>query len=261
MVAVKAWWLGMIDQMDSTQRVDRVADLVSHLRQLIISGEIPPGSPLRQEDLAMSFDASRMPVREALRTLSAEGLVHLRPNRGAIVAPIDPDEMREIVEMREAAEVLAIRLAIPHLSNAQIDAAARIHRQIEDTDAKRFGQLNKAFHMALYSPSNRPRLMAHISALLDAAERYLQFALIPLDYVGTSADEHQAILGACYARDVDEAARLISDHILHAGKSLESYLRNRGADETAHPRRRPGNTTGARGVAQLLQPPGPRSVE
>ena len=224
--------------MDSRQRVDRVADLVSRLRQLIITGEIPPGSPLRQEELARSFDASRMPVREALRTLSAEGLVLLRPNRGAIVAPIDADEMREIVEMREAAEVLAIRLAIPHLSNAQIDAAARIHRQIGHkqigaSDERTFGQLNKAFHMTLYEPSARPRLLAHISALLDVAERYLQFALVRLDYVGTSAEEHRAILDACYARDGNAAARLISDHIVHAGKALEAYLRKRGADEMA----------------------------
>jgi len=219
--------------MDSRQRVDRVADLVSHLRQSIITGEIPPGSPLRQEELARFFEASRMPVREALRTLSVEGLVHLRPNRGAIVAPIDPDEMREIAEMREAAEVLAIRLAIPHLSNAQIDAAARIHRQIGDSDGRTFGQMNKAFHMTLYAPSTRPRLLAHISALLDVAERYLQFALVRLDYVGTSAEEHQAILEACYSRDVNAAARLISDHILHAGQALEAYLRKRGADEMA----------------------------
>jgi DNA-binding GntR family transcriptional regulator len=219
--------------MDSRQRVDRVEDIVSHLRQLIIAGEIPPGSPLRQEELARSFDASRMPVREALRTLSAEGLVHLRPNRGAIVAPIDPDEMREIAEMREAAEVLAIRLAIPHLSNAQIDAAARIHRQIGDADERTFGQLNKAFHMTLYAPSARPRLLAHVSALLDLAERYLQCALVRLDYVGTSAEEHQAILDACYRRDATVAARLISDHILHAGKALEAVLRKRGADAAA----------------------------
>lgn len=199
--------------------------LIDTLRSAIVAGDLSPGSILRQEELARTFSSSRMPIREALRTLAAEGLVLLQPNRGAVVAPINADELRENVEMREAAEVLAIRLAVPHLSNAQIDHAADIQRRIAETGTKDFGSLNKAFHMALYAPCARPRLLAHISSLHDVAERYLRFTLVELDYVSRSNGEHEAILQACYLRDADAAQLETSRHIVGAGRTLGDHLR------------------------------------
>lgn len=207
------------------QRGDRAQHVVDHIREAIITGTLPPGSALRQEELAATHASSRMPIREALRTLSAEGLVQLIPNRGAIVAPIDVEELRETYEMREAAESLAIRLSVPHLSNAQIDRAASIQKQIETAPPQDLGSLNKAFHCTLYAPAGRPRLMAHISSLHDIADRYLRFTLLHLDYIDRSTSEHQALLDACYRRDVEEAMRLTSTHIVEAGKTLETYLR------------------------------------
>ncbi|BCH22917.1 GntR family transcriptional regulator [Mesorhizobium sp. L-8-3] len=207
------------------QRGDRAQHVVNQIREAIITGALAPGSALRQEELAANYASSRMPIREALRTLSAEGLVQLIPNRGAIVAPIDIEELRENFEMREAAEVLAIRLAVPHLSNAQIDQAASIQKQIDTAPIQDFGPLNKAFHCTLYAPAGRPRLIAHIGSLHDIADRYLRFTLLHLDYNDRSSSEHEAILDACYRRDIEVAMRLTSTHILEAGKTLESYLR------------------------------------
>ena len=208
----------------SPKRGARTQHLVDTLRQEIISGHYPPGATLRQEELAEAFAASRMPVREALRTLDAEGLIQLQPNRGAVVAPIDVNELREITEMREAAETLAIRVALPHLSNARIDAAKAIQSEIETAPPEDFGALNKTFHCTLYEPAGRPRLLAHIRGLHDIAERYLRFTLSKLDYVERSSREHEAILNACYRRDTDNAEALTSRHILEAGKALEEFL-------------------------------------
>jgi DNA-binding GntR family transcriptional regulator len=211
--------------MKSLQRGDRAQHVVDQIREAIITGALAPGSPLRQEELAANHSSSRMPIREALRTLSAEGLVQLIPNRGAIVAPIDVAELRENFEMREAAECLAVRLSVPQLSNAQIDKAASIQKQIETAPVQNFGPLNKAFHCALYAPAGRPRLMAHISSLHDIADRYLRFTLLQLDYIDRSSSEHEALLDACYRRDIDEAMRLTASHIVEAGQTLETYLR------------------------------------
>lgn len=219
------------------KRGDRAQQIETQLRDAIITGALAPGSALRQEELAKTYSSSRMPIREALRTLSAEGLVQLVPNKGAIVAPIDADELRENFEMREAAETLAIRLAVPHLSNAHIDQAARIQKEIEAaSDGAGFGPLNKAFHTTLYQPANRPRLIAHIAGLHDIADRYLRFTLLHLDYVGRSSGEHDAILEACYRRDLDEAVRLTSAHIIEAGKTLERFLRDQPMQGGKRPR-------------------------
>jgi len=211
---------------EEKKRGDRALGLVQRIRQAIIAGDLPPGSALRQEELAATFASSRMPVREALRTLDAEGLVRLIPNRGAIVAPIDADELRENFEMREVSEVLAIRLALPHLSNAQIDRAARIQERIDHCDLAEFGPLNKAFHLTLYEPANRPRLIAHIGGLHDIADRYLRFTLAKLDYADRSAEQHAALLDACYRRDEAAAMALTAQHIVDAGQTLETYLRD-----------------------------------
>jgi len=203
---------------------DRAAALVKAIRAEIISGRLEPGSRLRQEELAKTYASSRMPVREALRTLNAEGLVHFHPNRGAAVASIDPLELRENYEMREVAEGLAIKLAVPRLSNVQIDKAAAVQDQIDSCDLEQFGSLNKEFHLALYEPCERPRLLAHISGLHDIAERYLRFTLTKFDYITRSSKEHRDLVEACYQRNVDLAVSITSSHIVEAGRTLERFL-------------------------------------
>jgi len=204
---------------------DQVAALVETLRAQIVSGELKPGEPLRQELLADRFATSRMPVREALRVLESEGLVVLVPHKGAAVAPLDPAELEEVYEMRVAAETLALRRAIPELSNAQIDRAERIQDRAEASGLREFGALNKAFHTMLYAPCGRPRLLAHIAALGDVADRYLTFTAGSLDYRDRSHGEHRALLAACRRRDEAAAVELLTRHISEAGETLLRYLR------------------------------------
>ena len=176
-------------------------------------------SRLRQEELAKAYASSRMPVREALRTLNVEGLVQFHPNRGAVVSPVDPFELHENYEMRDVSEGLAIRLAIPQLSNAQIDKAAAIQRQIDSCHIDEFGALNKEFHLTLYEPCRRPRLISHISTLHDIAERYLRFTIMTFNYYSRSSEEHRELVDSCYQRNVDRAVSITSSHIIEAGRT------------------------------------------
>lgn len=210
---------------------DQVAALTAELRAQIISGALRPGEPLRQELLADRFATSRMPIREALRVLEGEGLVVLVPHKGAAVAPLDPAELEEVYEMRVAAETLALRRAIPELSNAQIDRAGRIQDRAEASAMGEFGTLNKAFHMALYAPCGRPRLLAHVAGLIDVADRYLTFTAGSLDYRDRSHREHRDLLAACRARDEAAAADLLGRHIAEAGQTLLRYLRDLPAEQ------------------------------
>lgn len=206
------------------RRGGAVADIVSGLRHEIISGRLSPGSPLRQEHLAERFKASRMPVRDALRLLEGEGFVQLDPNRGARVAPISVDDVQEIFEMRVAAESLALRIALPELSNTQIDRAAAVQDRIERASASEYGRLNAAFHKTLYAPAARPRLLSHIDMLGQAANRYLSMTIATLDYASRSNAEHHDLLLACRKRDEDSAVSCLVMHIETAGKALVSSL-------------------------------------
>lgn len=197
------------------------------LRDEIVSGALKAGQPLRQERLAEAFETSRIPVREALRILESEGLVQLSPNKGACVAPLDIEAFREVYEMRAVLETLALRLAIPELTNRQIDHAAMIQEEAEASPPADFGALNKAFHMALYEPCARPRLLSQASGLNDIADRYLKLAATQLNYLDHSHREHHALLDACRRRDGTAACGILGRHIEDAGNTLYVLLSRR----------------------------------
>ncbi|TDK50009.1 GntR family transcriptional regulator [Antarcticimicrobium luteum] len=199
--------------------------IAAALRTDIIAGAFAPGTVLRQEELARRFHTSRMPVRDSLRILEQEGLVILATNRGARVAPLDAAGFREISEMRAVAEPLALKHAIPELTNRQLDQAEAILDQAETAAADRFGALNKAFHLALLAPCQRPRLLSHIAGLSDLNERYLHLAARELDYAARSHAEHRALLAACRDRDAERACGLLTAHIVSASEALLAALR------------------------------------
>ena len=116
-----------------------------------------------------------MPVREALWQLEALGYVTIEPNRRARVAPASRADFVEIFDMRLVAECLAIRRAIPELSNARVDRSEAIQKQMEGASGERFGALNGAFHMMLYRAAPQPRLLAHVAMLSNAADRPIPF--------------------------------------------------------------------------------------
>ncbi len=208
---------------DSTRGI-RAGEIANALRLEIVSGALPQDSELRQQALAVRFGVSRMPVREAMRMLEAEGFVVFHPNRSARVAPQSIDDLEEIYEMRIAAETLAIRLAIPELTNAQITRAQHIHEQMEIAEISETGTLNTSFHLALYTPCARPRLLAHIEALGRAADRYLRLTFSTLDYAAKSHEEHRELLKHCSARNHVAAQECLARHIGDAGRALADVM-------------------------------------
>lgn len=211
-------------QAGRERRGTEVGRIAEAIRAAILSGELPPGVPLRQENLAETHAASRMPVRDALRVLEGEGFVEMVPNRGARVASLDPVGFLEICEMRAALEPLAMRRAVPELSESWIDRVEAIQTEAEIAGIERFGELNAAFHTTLYQPAARPRLLAQIAVLHDLSDRYMRIAAVELDYLVRSHGEHREILAACRARDAERAASLVAAHITQAGDELLTRL-------------------------------------
>ena len=127
----------------------RVAD---HLRAEILGGGIGPGERVRQEDIAQRLGASRLPVREALRMLEAEGLVEHEANKGARVPRLGRHEVDVIYRMREELEPLALAESLPLLADAEIDRLGRLQDEIESgVDIARFLELDREFHLGTYS--------------------------------------------------------------------------------------------------------------
>ncbi len=202
----------------------RVADLVEDIRADIVTGAMAPGDTLVQEDLADRFGVSRMPVRDAIKHLQMLGFVTVEANKRARVAALSRADFLEIYDMRESAESLAVRSAIPHLSNAHIEAAESIQDRIEDVEPKNYGMLNMAFHMTLYRPSGRPRLLTHVEMLFNAADRYVSMVSAGSRLKTKANAEHRILLEHCRSRDTKAAEACVTTHIADAREALAQFF-------------------------------------
>lgn len=203
------------------------AELVADaIRGAIIDGTLQDNDALRQAELAEEFGVSRIPIREALIRLEAEGFVRIHSNAGARVSRLSHHEVREIYQIRTALEGLALRLAIPRLSADDLARARSALGTTEDRTANQgYGEWNAAFHMALYEPAQAPRLLNLIRQLHLQADRYLRLAYSRFgSYFEQSQREHRAILAACERREPDEAVSLLNDHLDWVRVHLEEHL-------------------------------------
>lgn len=207
-------------------RGDQAKMVAVTLRDEIISGQLAPGSSLGQDQLAERFGLSRMPIREALRLLEADGLVDLSPNRTAKVSALDVADMIDIFEMRVSLESLAIRHAVPLLTDMAIKAASDLQEKVAKAPQREFGDLNAQFHMSLYAPCGRRRLLASIQQLAGHSDRYLRLALTSPAQRRESDQEHEALIEACFQRDAEQAAQIVEMHIEKARSVLEVILKD-----------------------------------
>ena len=202
------------------------------LRRAISAGEMAPGFQLRQDDLAERFGTSRIPVREALRQLEAEGFVTFLPNRGAVVSDLSIDEVIELLEIRIALECHALRLAIPAMGDIDLDDAREILRSYdEEPDPEKWGAFNWRFHKALYAPCNRPRLLAMIEANYGHVGRFTRALVSRATGKDRPQREHYQLLEFCRGGEVEKAVRLLREHIVQTQKTLRSAQRHASRNE------------------------------
>jgi len=221
---------------------NKADDIALALEEAIVSGEIPPGSVLRQEHLSEQFAVSRTPVREALRRLAALGLVTFEPNRGVRVRMLSREEIREAFMVRAELEGLATEIATPKMSSADLaaleDAELRFsaitrelvqmsHAGRQDLElARQWLLANHSFHDVIYAAADVPL----IERMARAARR--TFLVKPFWATGADLDElfhnndrqHRAIREAMAARSPQGARVLAREHVLSSGRLLEAIL-------------------------------------
>ncbi|MCB6185305.1 GntR family transcriptional regulator [Leeia sp. TBRC 13508] len=205
------------------------------LRNRILSGELPDGSQLRQEALSLEFGVSRVPVREALRQLEAEGLIQIFDHKGAIVTKFSLDDIKELLDIRVMVEGDLIERAANHAESTAFNEAENILNQFADAlaqqDISLWGRLNAHFHLALYKPANRPHSLALVESLLNKTERYTRMQILYAKFDQQATDEHRHLIDFCKAGEGKKAREYLSEHILKAEKALEDFFAQRQHSE------------------------------
>ncbi len=193
---------------------ETVADKIySALRERIVIGDLPAGEKLRQDHIARDYEASHVPVREALLRLESHGLATSLPRRGTRVSALDPKEIREVVEMRVSLEVLAASHAVPRITDRDLDHIRACFETCERSeDMVQWDRANRQFHMALLSPCAMPRLLASIADLQLAAARHM-FAHWSGSWRARPDPDHAALVEAVTRRETGNTCDILRRHL------------------------------------------------
>lgn len=192
------------------------------LRKAIITGVLPPGHPINEEMIAELLNVSRMPVRQAMGILEAEGLVRRIYKRGVTVTKLSAAEIEEIYHIRANLEGLAIKRACLLLTDEHLERVKGVLDQLQqvDDDIVSFLELNAQFHNMLYETSGWDILNNMIMQLRNNVARYIAMSHHFIQQLPNNNADHAKIFRACVIRDADLAEQLTRSHILNAMKVL-----------------------------------------
>ncbi len=199
-----------------------------HLRGEILANRLAPGTELSEVALSRELAISRGPIREALSRLAAEGLITMRPRRRAEVRSLTTQELIDAYQVREALEVMAVRLAIPRITEADLARLDDLIDQMAGHAGRRaiadFFAANVAFHETLCELSGNDKLRETHHRLEGEIGRFQDRTLALRGSLDGSLTEHRAILAAIRLRDADKAAQLTADHIRVPVQRLQAAL-------------------------------------
>lgn len=213
-------------------RAQFVAD---DLRNRILGGEFKGGTQLRQDALAKDYDVSRIPVREALLALEAEGLVVLYAHKGAFTAELSIAKIRELFELRVLLETYVLKHAIDNLTDEDVQKADKILKKYDEAldrggDVNYWSEYNYAFHLALYAPAELPETLAIIHQLNTKSDRYIRMQLLYSQEIAKAEQEHHELLDLARQRDTKRACKLLKTHIRDACDSIVTLLEERSRE-------------------------------
>lgn len=218
--------------------------LYERLRTNILIGALKSGQVLRQEELARRFNVSRVPLREALSQLEADGLIEARPRRGYAVTSLDPEEIVELFELRMVIEEHAGHIAARTRTAQDIADVEKIVAAMDALDPKAPGfsrqwtLLNYEFHHRIIASSRRRRLTKIAGTLRSTTEPYVG---MEIDLTGDAEDagrEHREMLEALRAGDADGLAELSRRHVEGTARRLLKGLRARSMQTAANPQKK-----------------------
>lgn len=195
------------------------------VRELIMSGELPEGAALRQDDLAKRLGISRTPLREAITRLDGEGLVRTDRHRGAVVRKPSAAELSEVYEIRELLECHAGRLAAERVTDAGIEHLRALLAQFEEaTSIEDWAQLNSRFHNDMYALAGRTQLSALIAQMRNRSEFYVRVLVSTPGRSQEAEEDHRQILDALERRDAQAVEDTVRTHLRHTVAAVRQNL-------------------------------------
>lgn len=199
------------------------------IRKAIFQGYWKEGEKIGQEEVSQMLKVSRMPVREALKQLTQEGLVSFESHKSAVVNPIQEKDVIEVYELRSRLESLAVELAVPHLQEQDYRLLEDYHLQMQEAaelqDMGKYTNVNRDFHFHIYKKSDWRRLGILITTLWNGLPPHAP-SLLP-NQTSFSNDDHLKLIQLLRLRNTAAAAELMSEHIRRTGEEIRQFISHR----------------------------------
>jgi DNA-binding GntR family transcriptional regulator len=214
--------------MTTGRRATAQDAVLAALRSDILTGVLGPGDQIVQEALAERYGVSRVPVREALKTLESEGQVVYHPHRGYFVAELSVADLLEVYRLRVILESEAIHHAVPRLTDASVEALAGLLADVDAAAARddviAMTAANRRFHFAIFDAAGLPRLSRILRQLWEATDAYRALYFSAPRNRERVAGEHARMLAALRARDADALVALHDEHRENSVEAVTSLL-------------------------------------
>ena len=198
------------------------------LREAILKGDLKPGERLMELQLASKLGVSRTPIREAIRRLEQEGLAVTTPRKGAEVAKMTLKDMEDVLEIRDALDELAVRIACQKISDEQLrqleDVKELFEKSTQTGNVKKIAEADVSFHDVIYEATGNPKLVTLLNNLREQVYRYrVEYIKDPKNYP-TLIAEHEAILDSLKNRDVKNAVEAMHVHVANQAEAVKMVI-------------------------------------
>lgn len=199
------------------------------LREAILTGELKPGERLMEMQLAAKLGVSRTPIREAIRMLQQEGLAVSLPRRGAEVAAMTEKDMEDVLQIREALEILAVQLASEKITAEQLTQLEEKLKAFEDAvqtaEVKQIAQTDIDFHDFIYDAAENPRLVSMLNNLREQIYRYRVEYLKDERNYPRLIEEHKQIIIGLKERNKDYVVEMMKKHMDNQADAVRNIIR------------------------------------
>lgn len=201
--------------------MNRKTQAYEFLKRAIIANALPPGSPVREMDIAAELKMSRTPIREAMRELEIEGILISYPSRGTFVVSLAPSDVEEIYELRLLHELWALDRSFERITMEELDfIEKKFDEAFEVKDWDIWRQADRLLHRLIVEKSGSKKLLAFVNMLNTQIERIRKISTVrDISQIERSSREHKEIISLIRKRDLPRCREALRNHLISGSKT------------------------------------------